>query len=208
MILARNILLRIVLCIATSACFANPAAAEPAPEPQLPASAVDTDTYLIGPGDMLQVFVWRNPELSTSIPVRPDGKISTPLVENLVAIGKTPSQLAREMETVLSEYVRSPKVNIIVTTPVSVFSQVKAIGQVRQPQALAYREGMKVLDLVLAVGGLADFASGNRAKIVRTVGGKQTELRVRLEDLVNKGDMKQNLPLKPGDVLVVPESLF
>lgn len=208
MILARNVLLRIVLCIATSACLANPGAPDQGPEPQLPASAVDANSYLIGPGDMLQVFVWRNPELSASIPVRPDGKISTPLVENLVAIGKTPSQLAREMETVLSEYVRSPTVNIIVTTPVSVFSQVKAIGQVKLPQALAYREGMKVLDLVLAVGGLADFASGNRAKIVRTVDGKQVELRVRLEDLVNKGDMTQNLPLKPGDVLVVPESLF
>lgn len=208
MILARNVLLRIVLCIATSACLANPGAPDQGPEPQLPASAVDANSYLIGPGDMLQVFVWRNPELSASIPVRPDGKISTPLVENLVAIGKTPSQLAREMETVLSEYVRSPTVNIIVTTPVSVFSQVKAIGQVKLPQALAYREGMKVLDLVLAVGGLADFASGNRAKIVRTVDGKQVELRVRLEDLVNKGDMNQNLPLKPGDVLVVPESLF
>jgi polysaccharide export outer membrane protein len=206
MSLARNVLLRIVLCMATSACLANPAAPDQVPEP--PASAVDANSYLIGPGDMLQVFVWRNPELSTSIPVRPDGKISTPLVENLVAIGKTPSQLAREMETALSEYVRSPKVNVIVTTPVSVFSQVKAIGQVKLPQALAYREGMKVLDLVLAVGGLADFASGNRAKIVRTVEGKQVELRVKLEDLVNKGDMKQNLPLKPGDVLVVPESLF
>jgi polysaccharide export outer membrane protein len=208
MTLARNILLRIVLGIATAACWANSPAADQGTEPQLPASPVDADSYLIGPGDMLQVFVWRNPELSTSIPVRPDGKISTPLVENLVAIGKTPSQLAREMETALSEYVRSPKVNVIVTTPVSVFSQVKAIGQVKLPQALAYREGMKVLDLVLAVGGLADFASGNRAKIVRTVDGKQVELRVRLEDLVNKGDMKQNLPLRPGDVLVVPESLF
>jgi polysaccharide export outer membrane protein len=208
MTLARNILLRIVLGIATSACWANPPAAAQGTEPQPPASTVDADSYLIGPGDMLQIFVWRNPELSTSVPVRPDGKISTPLVGNLVAIGKTPSQLAREMETALSEYVRSPKVNVIVTTPVSVFSQVKAIGQVKLPQALAYREGMKVLDLVLAVGGLADFASGNRAKLVRTVDGKQVELRVKLEDLVNKGDMKQNLPLKPGDVLVVPESLF
>jgi polysaccharide export outer membrane protein len=208
MSLARKLLLPFVFFIATSGCFANPVAGGQGPEPALPASTVDANSYLIGPGDMLQVFVWRNPELSTSIPVRPDGKISTPLVENLVAAGKTPSQLAREMETVLSEYVRSPKVNVIVTTAVSLFSQVKAIGQVRQPQALAYREGMKVLDLVLAVGGLADFASGNRAKIVRTAEGKQIELRVRLEDLVNKGDMKQNLALKPGDVLVVPESLF
>lgn len=173
-----------------------------------PAMAADAATYIIGPGDVLQIFVWRNPELSTTLPVRPDGKISTPLVENIVAVGKTPSQLARDMEGVLTEYIRSPKVNILVTQPASTFSQVKVIGQVMKPQAIAYREGMKVLDLVLAVGGLAEFAAGNRAKIVRHEKGKDTEIRVRLEDLVNKGDMKQNLDLRPGDVLVVPQSLF
>lgn len=173
------------------------------------ATAVDPSTeYVIGPGDTLQVFVWRNPELSTTVPVRPDGKISTPLVENIVAVGKTPPQLAREMEQVLSEYVRSPKVNIIVTTAQSAFSQVRVVGQVVKPQALPYRQGMTVLDAVLAVGGLTQFASGNRAKIVRIENGKQTELRVRLADLVNKGSVQQNLPLKPGDVLVVPQSIF
>jgi polysaccharide export outer membrane protein len=126
----------------------------------------------------------------------------------MVAVGKTPSQLARDMEVVLAEYVRSPKVNIIVTGSVSAFSQVRAVGQVMHPQALAYREGMTVLDLVLAVGGLGEFASSNRAKIVRMEGGTQKEIRVRLGDLLNKGDMKQNLLMKPGDVLVVPQSLF
>lgn len=175
-----------------------------------PAAApdVDANSYIIGPGDVLQVFVWRNPELSQTVPVRPDGKISTPLVEDMVAVGKTPSDLARDIEKVLSEYVRSPQVNIIVTQPASTFSQVKVIGQVAQPQALAFREGMTVLDAVLAVGGLGQFAAGNRAKIVRQENGKSTEIRVRLDDLVNRGHMKHNVALQPGDVLVVPESLF
>lgn len=166
------------------------------------------ESYVIGPGDTIQVFVWRHADLTTTVPVRPDGRISTPLVEDMVAVGKTPAALARDIEQVLSEYVRSPQVNIIVTQPVSAFSQVKVIGQVTTPQALAYREGMTVLDAVLGAGGLAPFAAGNRAKIVRTVDGKQQEIRVRLNDLVKNGEMRHNLELKPGDILVVPESLF
>jgi polysaccharide biosynthesis/export protein len=176
-------------------------------EPAKPAPIVGSD-YVIGPGDVLQVFVWRNPELTTTVPVRPDGKISTPLVEDVVAVGKNPSALARDIEKVLANYVRSPQVNVIVTQPASVYSQVKIIGQVVRPQALAYREGMTVLDAVLAVGGLAQFAAGNRAHLVRTVDGKQTEIRIKLGALVNGGDMKQNVALRPGDVLVVPESRF
>jgi polysaccharide export outer membrane protein len=164
--------------------------------------------YIIGPGDTVQIFVWRNPELGATVPVRPDGKISTPLVEDMVAVGKNPSALARDIEKVLAEYVRSPQVNVIVTQPTSVFSQVKIIGQVTRPQALAYREGMTVLDAVLAVGGLGQFAAGNRAHIVRTENGKQREIKIKLAALVNAGDMKQNLLLKPGDVLVVPETRF
>jgi polysaccharide biosynthesis/export protein len=177
--------------------------------PTAPArSAVDPNSYVIGPGDTLQIFVWRNPELTATIPVRPDGKISTPLVEDMVAVGKTPSELARDVEKVLSEYVRSPSVNVIVTVPVGTFSQVQVIGQVLKPGSLPYRSGMKVLDAILAVGGMTQFASGNRAKIVRTVDNRQQELRVKLESLVNKGDMSQNLELRPGDVVVVPESFF
>jgi polysaccharide export outer membrane protein len=178
----------------------------PSPTPEAPA-AVSPD-YLIGPGDSVQVFVWRNPDLTVTVPVRPDGKISTPLVENMVAVGKTPSQLARDIETALSVYVKSPEVNVIVTVPASVFSQVKIIGQVLHPQALPYREGMTVLDAVLAVGGLGQFAAGNRAHLVRTVNGKSQEIKIKLEGLVNDGDMKQNLRLQPGDVLVVPETRF
>jgi len=172
------------------------------------ATSVVSPDYLIGPGDTVQVFVWRNPDLTVTVPVRPDGKISTPLVEDMVAVGKTPSGLARDIEKALAEYVKAPQVNVIVTIPASVFSQVKVIGQVLHPQALPYREGMTVLDAVLAVGGLGQFAAGNRAHIVRTVGGKEQEIKVKLEALVNSGDMKQNLLLRPGDVLVVPESRF
>jgi polysaccharide export outer membrane protein len=164
--------------------------------------------YIIGPGDVLEVFVWRNPELSVTVPVRPDGKISTPLVENMVAIGKTPPQLARDMEGVLSEYVRSPKVNIIITTAASAFSSVKVVGQVVHPQALPYREGMTVLDAILAVGGLGQFASGNRSRIVRMENGHETTIHVKLANLVNSGDVRENVALQPGDVLVVPQSLF
>jgi polysaccharide biosynthesis/export protein len=177
------------------------AAEEQAPPPSTP-------DYIIGPGDALQVFVWRNPELSVTVPVRPDGKISTPLVQDMVAVGKNPSQLASDLEKVLSEYVRSPQVYVIVTQPISTYSQVKVVGQVQRPQAVPFREGMKVMDVLLAVGGLSEFAAGNRAKIVRGEGGKGSEIRVRLADLMNKGDMRQNVVLKPGDVIIVPQSMF
>ena len=173
-----------------------------------PAQSVVTPDYLIGPGDTLQVFVWRNPDLSVTVPVRPDGKISTPLVEDMSAVGKTPSGLARDIEKALAEYVKSPQVNVIVTIPVSVFSQVKVIGQVLKPQSLPYRDGMTVLDALLAVGGLGQFAAGNRAHIARTVNGKEQDIKVKLDALVNGGEMQQNLKLVPGDVLVVPESRF
>ena len=172
-----------------------------------PAPAVSPD-YVIGPGDTIQVFVWRNPELSVTVPVRPDGKISTPLVENMVAIGKSPSQLARDIETVLSEFVRTPQVNVIVGNAVSTFSQVKVVGQVRSPQALPFREGLRVLDVVLATGGLTEFAAPNRAKIMRTVNGRQTQIKVKLGSLMNKGDLAQNFELKPGDVFIIPQSAF
>lgn len=172
------------------------------------AQAAQSPDYIIGPGDYVEVFVWQNPDLSVTVPVRPDGKISTPLNEDMVAVGKTPSQLAHDIEMKLSEYVRSPHVNVIVTKPASVFSQVKVIGQVTRPQAIAYREGMRVLDAVLAVGGLTEYAAGNRARIVRMVDGTEKDIPVRLSALVNSGDMSQNLALKPGDVLVVPESRF
>lgn len=188
-------------------CASTPTPA-PAPTPATTEAKAPESNYIIGPGDVLEVFVWRNQELSVTVPVRPDGKISTPLVEDMVAVGKTPPQLARDMEKVLSLYVREPKVNIIVTTAASAFSLVKVVGQVQKPSALPYREGMRVLDAILAVGGLTQFASGNRARIVRMENGKETIIHVKVADLVNNGDVQQNALLKPGDVLVVPQSIF
>jgi polysaccharide export outer membrane protein len=202
--MGRALVLMLAGSCASSAPQLEPAATTPA---QASAKSVDSN-YIIGPGDSLEVFVWRNPELSVTVPVRPDGKISTPLVEDMVAVGKTAPQLARDMEKVLAEYVRSPKVNIIVTVPTSTFSQVKIVGQVQHPMALPYREGMTVLDALLAVGGLTQFASGNRARIVRMDKGQETVIHVKLSDLLNSGDVHENVALKPGDVLVVPQSLF
>ena len=164
--------------------------------------------YVIGPGDTLNVFVWRNPDLTVTVPVRPDGKISTPLVEDMVAVGKTPAQLARAIEGVLAEYVKQPQVNIIITSAASSFNQVRVVGQVGQPSPVAYRDGMTVLDAILQVGGLSPFAAGNKARIVRTEDGRQRVIKVRLDDLVKKGELEHNVPVLPGDVIVVPESMF
>lgn len=197
---------RLAAVILAMAFGAAVGAAEAPSDVATPPGESATD-YIIGPGDNLDVFVWRNEELSTRVPVRPDGRISTPLVEDMVAVGKSPSQLARDMEKVLAEFIRSPKVNIIVTEAASANSQVRIIGQAVTPRALPYREGLTVLDAVIQVGGLSEFAAGNRAKLVRKgADGKNIEKRIRLRDLLDKGDMKQNLPMQPGDVLVIPES--
>ena len=166
-------------------------------------------TYVIGPGDLLDVFVWQNPDLSQkAVPVRPDGRISTPLVPNIVAAGRTPVQLAHAMDKVLAEYIRDPKVTIIVEHALSVLSQVQVIGQVMHPMSMPYHEGMTVLDVVLAAGGLTPYAAGNDAKLEREVDGHVKTIHVHLYDLIDKGELSQNLPVKPGDVLVVPESFF
>ena len=194
-------------------CFAQAQVPAP-PQPAAGAAALATPaagiqpSYVIGPGDVVQVFVWRNPELSITVPVRPDGRITTPLVEEMTAANKTAEQLARDIEKVLSEYVRSPQVNVIVVTARGVASEVKVVGQVKSPGGVPFRAGMTVLDLVLAVGGLTDYASGNRAKIIREQDGKRVEIKVKLASLVNGGDLSHNIELKSGDVLVVPEAIF
>lgn len=171
--------------------------------------ATQSDEYRIGPGDTVQIFVWDHEDLSTTVQVRPDGKISTPLVEDLQASGKTPTDLARDIEVVLSEYVRSPVVTVIMQGFQGVSSQqVRVVGQAAEPQALQYRQGMTVLDVVIAVGGLSEFAAGNRAKIIRELDGKSVEIRVRLDDLLNKGRIEENIRMLPGDVLIIPESVF
>lgn len=198
----------LLLCASAVVCAAEGQPASAAPPPVAPATAVVDDQYLIGAGDMLQVYVFQNSELTVTVPVRPDGKISTPLVDNMVAVGKTPSQLAKDIEKVLGEYVRTPSVNVIVTQAISALSQVKIIGQVNQPKSIPYHAGMTAIDAVLAANGLTQFAAGNRAKIVRSENGKQVEIHIKLVNLMEKGDMKQNVALRPGDVLVVPETLF
>jgi len=165
--------------------------------------------YLIGPGDSVSVFVWRNPEVSGSFPVRPDGKMTMNLIEDLPASGKTPTQLARDIEKSLSKYIQEPIVTVIVAGGVGPFSQqIRIIGQAAKPQALNYRENMSLIDIMIAVGGITDIAAGNKAVILRTVDGKQQQFGVRLEDLVKNGDVSANVEMRPGDVLIIPESFF
>ncbi len=162
--------------------------------------------YIIGPRDSLQIFVWRNPELTTSVTVRPDGKVTVPLIDDLQAAGKTPTLLAREIEKQLEEYVQSPVVSVIMNNFVGPYDQqIRVIGEATNPQAIPYNEHMTALDVMIAVGGLTEFAAGNRAVLVRQ---GQGSFRVRLDDLIKDGDVGANVPVMPGDVLIVPQSWF
>jgi len=166
-------------------------------------------TYVIGPGDSLEMFVWGNPEISRSVTVRPDGKISFPLVEEMPASGKTNYQLAREIEKELAKYIRDPLVTIILAGGIGPYSeQIRVIGQAGKPQAVTYKENMSLLDLIIQVGGLGQYASGNRSIIIRKVNGIQQEFRVRIEDLIEGGDISANVNVLPGDILIIPESYF
>jgi polysaccharide export outer membrane protein len=177
--------------------------------PPAPAEAGNADyTYIIGAGDSVNIMVWRNPELSMSVPVRPDGKIAAPLVDELVAQGKTSVQLAREIETVLSKYVRDPIVTVMVSGFVGPYSeQIRVVGEAARPQFLPYKSKMTLLDVMIAVGGLTDFASGNSATILRTGDGNK-QYSVRLNDLIKRGDVSANVEMRPGDILIIPQSLF
>ena len=169
----------------------------------------DEYNYLIGPGDEVQIFVWRNPEVSQSVTVRPDGKISTPLVEDLQASGKTPTQLARDLEKALETYIRQPIVTVIVAGGIGPYSeQIRVVGQATKPQAIAYKRRMTLLDVMIAVGGLTEFADGNNTKIVRVVDDQQQEYLARVDDLLNDGDINANVDMLPGDILIIPESWF
>lgn len=177
--------------------------------PPAPRVAATSDyQYIIGPGDAVNVIVWRNADLTTTVPVRPDGRITVPLVEDLVAIGKTPYALARDMEKALGKYIRDPVVTVIVTAFVGPFSeQIRVVGEAARPQALPYRQDMTMLDVMIAVGGITDFADGNAATLVRAAEGGKL-YTVRLEDLLRRGDIGANVDVKPGDVLVIPQSWF
>lgn len=181
--------------------------------PNLPpaplASSLPSAEYRIGPGDSLNIFVWRNPELSVTVPVRPDGRVSIPLVEDVVAIGKTPTALAREYEQRLSKYIREPLVTVIVTNFVGpIPDEVRVIGEAATPRALPYRADMTVLDAMIAVGGLTRYAAGNDSVIIRTVNGAQNTYSVHLSDLIRDGEIENNVALQPGDILIIPQRLF
>ena len=174
-----------------------------------PQAATDAPDYVIGAGDLVNINVWRNPEVSMSVPVRPDGKITTPLVEDLQASGKTSTELARDIEKALAKFIQQPVVTVIVTGFVGTYDeQIRVIGQAAKPQALPYRRDMSLMDVLIAVGGVTEFAAGNKASIIRTIDGKPQKFPVRLNDLIKDGDISANMMMRPGDVLVIPESFF
>jgi polysaccharide export outer membrane protein len=206
---AANASVRRIAAVLSATALVLLAAACQTTYPPAPVSAVTPDyNYRIGPLDVVNVIVWRNPELSMSVPVRPDGKITTPLVDDLVALNKTPSELSRELEKVLVKYIRDPVVTVVVTSfagPAS--EQVRVVGEATKPQILPYRANMTVLDVMIAVGGLTDFADGNSARIVRAAEGNKL-YSVRLNDLIKRGDIGANVDVRPGDILIIPQSWF
>jgi polysaccharide export outer membrane protein len=194
---------------AAAALFVAGCGGGPTLPPAPPASSLPSAEYRIGPGDTLNIFVWRNPELSITVPVRPDGRLSIPLVEDVVAIGKTPTALAREYEQLLSKYIKEPLVTIIVTGfggPIP--DQIRIIGEAAQPRALPYRTDMTVLDAMIAVGGLTRYAAGNDTVLIRTAQGEQNTYSVHLNSLIRDGDIDSNVALRPGDILIIPQRLF
>lgn len=177
--------------------------------PPPPSAAATNAEYRIGAGDQLQVFVWQNPQLSTTVPVRPDGKISLPLISDLQAAGKTPTQLSGDIAAQLKKYVNDPLVTVIVSSFVGTYAQqVRVVGEAARPQSLPYRQNMSVLDAIIAVGGLTQYAAGDRATLVRTVDGHEKSYRLHLDELIKDGDMSANVPLQPGDVIIIPQTYF
>ena len=193
----------VVLCL--GACAPGPT--DPLPPSDAAVQHQNDANYIIGPGDKLNIFVWRSPELSVTVPVRPDGKISVPLVNDIVAVGKTPTQLSHEIEQDLAKYVKEPRVTVITESFVGPFSeQVRVIGEAAQPRAVPYRANMTLLDVMIEVGGLTKFAAGDRAVIVRTVKGTQVSYPVKLDSLIKDGEVRYNVKIQPGDILIIPQS--
>lgn len=195
-----------VVAVASTAWLAGCASNDFPPAPA--SAAVDNYSYIIGPGDTINVVVWRNPELSTSTPVRPDGKIAAPLVDELKVAGKNSIEVARDIEKVLGKYVRDPVVTVVVTGFVGPYSQqIRVVGEAAKPQFLPYKQDMTLLDVMIAVGGLTDFADGNAATILRSAEGNK-QYAVRLKDLIKRGDVSANVQVRPGDILIIPQSIF
>ncbi|WP_262695014.1 XrtA/PEP-CTERM system exopolysaccharide export protein [Kordiimonas aquimaris] len=179
------------------------------PAPFVPPNEGPGPNYLIGPLDGLNVFVWRQPELSTGVTVRPDGRVSMPLIDDLPATGKTPSELARDIEEQLSVYIQQPIVTVVVSAFTGPFSQqVRVVGEAGAPQAIPFRSNMTLLDVMIQVGGLTEFAAGDRATLVRFENGEQREYRLKIESLIRDGDINANVKIFPGDVLIIPESIL
>jgi len=174
-----------------------------------PAASPDAANYRIGPGDVLNVFVWHNTDLSAQMPVRPDGRISLPLIGDIVAAGTTPADLSAQIQDKLKAYVKDPLVTVIPTQFVGLFTrQVRVIGEAVQPRAIPYSASMTALDVMIAVGGLTKYADGNRAVLVRAIDGKQQSYQVHLDSLVRDGDVSQNVAMQPGDILIIPQRFF
>jgi len=207
----------LMLCLALGAC--NTVSSQLTSAPDTGTLGIDTratsagttaPNYRFGPGETVQIFVWRSPELSTTVPIRPDGRFSMPLIEDMPAAGKTPTELARDIEDQLRAYVQDPIVTVIarVDGPGDPRQQIKILGQAVNPSSLPYRSGMTVLDVIISVGGLTEFADGNSAVLVRREGLDKTSYRLRLDDLVRKGDIAADRPLLPGDTIIIPESFI
>jgi polysaccharide export outer membrane protein len=199
-----SVLGAILLSVSLGACSSKP---------EVPAALAEVPEtpplYQVGAGDSLTIFVWRNAELTTTVTVRPDGRVSVPLIEDLYVEGKNPSDLAREIEAELAVYIQDPLVTVIVGGFVGTFpQQVRIVGEASQPQAIPYRANMTLLDVIIQTGGLTEFADGNNTTLVRTQDGAQNEYRVRLDDLLDDGDISANVALLPGDILIVPETFF
>ncbi len=180
--------------------------------PELPTAAGDarySTQYLIGPGDTVEIFVWRNPDVSTSVPVRPDGHLTAPLLEDVPAAGKTPTELARDLEKELATFLRDPLVTVIVNGFVGTYDQqIRILGEASSPQTLIYNDSMTLLDVMIAVGGITEFADGNKTSIIRIVDGEQKQFTVRIDDLLKDGDISANVDMKPGDIMIIPEAWF
>lgn len=193
-----------ILCAALAFLAACATAYPPAP----PAVASPDYKYIIGPGDVLNIVVFRNPELSMTVPVRPDGRIAAPLVDDLPAMGKDTTTLARDIERALAKFIRDPVVTVVVTTFVGAYSeQIRVVGEAARPQVLPYKQKMTLLDVMIAVGGVTDFADGNAASILRTAEGNK-QYSVRIRDLLKRGDVSANVEMRPGDVVIIPQGWF
>lgn len=194
-----------------SACAGTPRGPELPPATYVSANEGPGEQYRIGPLDELQIFVWRNPELGATVQVRPDGRITTPLITDLPAVGKTPKMLSDDIKLRLAEYINDPIVSVIVKSFAGTFSQqIRVVGATEKPASIPYRANMTLLDAMIAVGGLSEFAAGNRARLIRAdrETGMQREYSVRIDDLLKRGDSQANVLLRPGDVIIIPESMF